>query len=114
MPRASLSLGMVMGCKQTVFDGLSWRGGLCHPVAVTSIATSTFFGLITVGVSMLQPHLTHCHKIWAGRRTGSKGAAFQSTGSIPVPSYQGTDSTGASCCMCVSQSRVSQRFLGLQ
>lgn len=79
MLRVSLCLGVGMGCRWTVVSGLSWPGGLCHIVAVTSIAASTFFGPMTVGVSMLQPHLTQCHKIWAGRRTGSEGAACWGT-----------------------------------
>lgn len=68
-------------------------------VAVTSISASTFFDLMTVGVSMLQLHLTQCHKIWAGRGIGSEGAACWSTHSVPVPSYQGTDDVGTSSCM---------------
>lgn len=43
-----------------------------------------------------------------------EGAACWSTRSIPVPSYQGTDNVGTSSCMHLSQSKVSQRFLGLQ
>lgn len=38
----------------------------------------------------------------------------QHAGALLVPSYQGTDSMGTSSCMCFSQSRVSQRFSGLQ